>query len=81
VRLLFEHGLGLRDDEGLLEGAGTQTRFVRVAERNDRLATAIGRSVHAAVAQRLFNASGQTWRFASHADYGTGPLVACSAVS
>jgi hypothetical protein len=27
VRLLFEHGVRLDDPEGLLEGAGTQTRF------------------------------------------------------
>jgi hypothetical protein len=54
VRLLFEHGVRLTDDEGLLEGAGSQTRFIRVRERNDRLAAAIGRYVHAAVAQRLF---------------------------
>jgi hypothetical protein len=54
VRLLFEHGVRLRDDEGLLEGAGSQTRFIRVRERNDPLGAAIGRYVHAAVAQRLF---------------------------
>jgi hypothetical protein len=54
VRLLFEHGVRLRDDEGLLEGAGSQTRFIRVRERNDPLAAAIGRYVRAAVAQRLF---------------------------
>ena len=54
VRLLFEHGVRLRDDEGLLEGAGSQTRFIRVRERNDPLAAAIGRYVQAAVAQRLF---------------------------
>jgi hypothetical protein len=54
VRLLFEHGVRLRDDEGLLEGAGSQTRFIRVRERNDLLAAAIGRYVQAAVAQRLF---------------------------
>jgi hypothetical protein len=39
---------------GLLEGAGTQTRFIRVWERDDRLAAAIGWYVHAAVAERLF---------------------------
>ena len=54
VRLLFEHGARLKDEEGLLEGAGSQTRFIRVRERNDRLAAAIGRYVQAAVAQRLF---------------------------
>jgi len=54
VRLLFEHGVRLNDPERLLEGAGTQTRFIRVRERDDRLAGAIGRYVHAAVAERLF---------------------------
>jgi hypothetical protein len=54
VRLLFEHGVRLDDPEGLLEGAGTQTRFIRVRERDGRLAAAIGRYVHAAVAERLF---------------------------
>jgi hypothetical protein len=54
VRLLFEHGVRLDDPEGLLEGAGTQTRFIRVRERDDRLAAVLGRYVHAAVAQRLF---------------------------
>jgi hypothetical protein len=54
VRLLFEHGVRLDDRESLLEGAGTQTRFIRVRERDDRLAAAIGRYVHAAVAERLF---------------------------
>jgi hypothetical protein len=53
VRLLFEHGARLKDDERLLEGAGSQTRFIRVREGNDPLAAAIGRYVRAAVAQRL----------------------------
>jgi hypothetical protein len=54
VRLLFEHGVRLDDPEDLLEGAGSQTRFIRVRERDDRLAAAIGRYVHNAVAERLF---------------------------
>jgi hypothetical protein len=54
VRLLFEHGVRLEDREGLLEGAGTQTRFIRVRERDDWLAAAIGRYVHDAEAERLF---------------------------
>jgi hypothetical protein len=54
VRLLFEHGARLQDREGLLEGTGSQTRFIRVGERDDRLAAAIGRYVHDAVAERLF---------------------------
>jgi hypothetical protein len=40
VRLLFEHGVRLEDREGLLEGAGSQTRFLRVRERDDPLAAA-----------------------------------------
>jgi hypothetical protein len=54
VRLLFEHGVRLDDPERLLEGAGTQTRFIRVRERDDGLAAGIGRYVRAAVAERLF---------------------------
>ena len=54
VRLLFEHGARLEDHEGRLEGAGTQTRFIRMRERNDQVAGAIGQYVHAAVAERLF---------------------------
>ena len=52
MRLLFEHGVRLDDPEGLLDGAGTQTRFIRVRERDDRLAAVLGRYVHAAVAER-----------------------------
>ena len=54
MRLPFEHGVRLADREGLLEGSGTQIRFIRVRERDDRLAAAIGRYVHEAVAERLF---------------------------
>ena len=54
VRLLFEHGVRLDDPEGLLEGAGTQTRFIRIREEDELLAAAIGRYVHDAVAERLF---------------------------
>jgi hypothetical protein len=54
IHLLFEHGVRLEDPERLLEGAGTQTRYIRVRERDDPPAAAIGRYVHAAVAERLF---------------------------
>jgi SAM-dependent methyltransferase len=54
VRLLFEHGVRLDDPEGLLEGAGTQTRFIRIREEDELLAVAIGRYVHDGVAERLF---------------------------
>ena len=54
VRLLFEFGVRLPDPERLLEGDGTQTRFIRVRQPDERLAAAIGRYVHEAVAERLF---------------------------
>jgi len=54
VRLLFEHGVRLDDPEGLLKGAGTQTRFIRVREQDELLGASIGRYVAAAVAERLF---------------------------
>jgi hypothetical protein len=54
VHLLFEHGARLNDQERRLEGLGTQTRFIRVRQRNDPLAAAIERYVHDAVAERLF---------------------------
>jgi hypothetical protein len=54
VRLLFEHGARLEDPDGLLEGDGTQTRFIRIRERDDRLAAAIRTWIAAAVVERLF---------------------------
>jgi hypothetical protein len=54
VRLLFEHGVRLDDPEGLLEGAGTQTRFIRIRVEDELLAAAISRYVHDAMAERLF---------------------------
>jgi hypothetical protein len=54
VRLLFEFGVRLPDPGRLLEGDGTQTRFIRVRQPDERLAAAIGRYVHEAVAERLF---------------------------
>jgi len=54
VHLLFEHGVRLDDPERLLEGTGSQTRFIRVRARSEPLAAAISRYVHAAVAERLF---------------------------
>jgi hypothetical protein len=54
VRLLFEHGTLLDDPEGLLEGEGTQTRYVTVRAVEDRLAETVGHLVRDAVAQRLF---------------------------
>jgi hypothetical protein len=54
VRLLFEHGTRLDDAEGLLEGDGTQTRYVTVRAPEHRLAVGIGGLVRDAVAKRLF---------------------------
>ena len=54
VRLLFEHGARLDDRDGLLEGEGSQTRYVRVRTPDDGLRAAIARYVEDAVAERLF---------------------------
>jgi hypothetical protein len=54
VRLLFEHGTRLHDPEGLLEGEGTQTRYVTVRANDKRLAELFGALVRDAVAERLF---------------------------
>ena len=54
VRLLFEHGIRLDDRDALLEGDGTQTRYVTIRDPSDELAAAIGRYVEDAVAERLF---------------------------
>jgi hypothetical protein len=54
VRLLFEHGARLDDPEGLLEGEGTQTRYLTIRAVDRRLAEAIANLVHDAVAERLF---------------------------
>jgi hypothetical protein len=54
VRLLFEHGVRLDDPDGLLEGAGNQTRHVTVRTADDLLAENLARLVSAAVGERLF---------------------------
>jgi hypothetical protein len=54
VRLLFEHGTRVDDPEGLLEGDGTQTRFLTVTAPDDALAAPMRRLVLDAVAERLF---------------------------
>jgi hypothetical protein len=54
VRLLFEHGSRLADPHGVLEGQGTQTRFVRVRSGDTDLAAVLGDYVRQAVADRLF---------------------------
>jgi hypothetical protein len=54
VRLLFEHGTRLDDPSGLLEGEGSQTRYVVVREPRPALAGQLGALVRDAVAERLF---------------------------
>jgi hypothetical protein len=54
VRLLFEHGDRLDDRDGLLEGTGSQTRFIPVRSRSDEQAAVLRRYVQEAVAERLF---------------------------
>jgi hypothetical protein len=50
-------GVAETDIAGLIQSGlvvvGKPTRFIGVRERDDRLAAAIGRYVHAAVAERL----------------------------
>jgi hypothetical protein len=54
VRLLFEHGAGLPDPDGVLQGDGRRTRFLVARELgDDATADRIARYVHAAVTQRL----------------------------
>lgn len=55
LRLLFEHGAALDDPQGLLEGNGTQTRFITVQARTEALAEKLGDVVRDAVAERLFH--------------------------
>lgn len=54
VRLLFEYGARLEDPDGLLEGKGSQTRYVSVREADAGLAPTLASYVTEAVAQRLF---------------------------
>ena len=53
VRLLFEHGRRLEDPDGLLEGDGRQTRWMRVRDADAALAAAIARCLGDAIAERL----------------------------
>jgi hypothetical protein len=54
VHLLFDHGRRLEDPEVLLEGAGRQTRYIRVRRVDPARAASIGRYVSEAVAERPF---------------------------
>jgi hypothetical protein len=53
VELLFEQGAGLTDPEGVLEGAGSQTRVIRIARPTHALARTISLYVQQAIAQQL----------------------------
>jgi hypothetical protein len=53
VVLLFEHGAAMADPERVLQGDGTQTRFIRVASGGDATRGTIERLVQQAVAERL----------------------------
>jgi hypothetical protein len=53
VELLFEHGAAMVDPEGVLEGAGSQTRVIRVEAPSDATAELIFRYVQQAIAERL----------------------------
>jgi hypothetical protein len=54
VRLLFEHGARLDDPHRILQGEGSQTRFIPITKRNNELAAVLQQYVNAAVAERLF---------------------------
>jgi hypothetical protein len=54
VRLLFEHGVRLSDPRELLEGAGTQTRYVSLRGADESVVPALTELVRDAVAERLF---------------------------
>jgi len=54
VGVLSEHVVRLDDPDGIREGEGRQTRFLRVRERADNLVAVIGRYVRDAVAERLY---------------------------
>jgi hypothetical protein len=54
VRLLFEHGVRLTDPDGLLEGAGTQTRHVTIRSADEQAVPRLSELVRDAVAERLF---------------------------
>jgi hypothetical protein len=50
LRLLFEHGATIADPEGVLEGPGTQTRYIIARELDPTL---VARYVQQAIAQQL----------------------------
>jgi hypothetical protein len=56
VRLLFEHGARLADPDGVLEGDGTQTRYLTVREPGggtaDAVTAVLGRAVTWSLANR-----------------------------
>ena len=50
LHLLFEHGATMPDPEGVLQGSGTQTRYLIVDRVDEAL---VARYVQQAIAQRL----------------------------
>lgn len=54
VRLLFEHGVELEGRSELLEGAGSQTRYVHVRALGPAIERELAELVSAAVGERLF---------------------------
>jgi hypothetical protein len=54
VRRLFEQACAGTTPDRLLEGEGTQSRYVTVRAAEDRLAERLGHFVRDAVAERLF---------------------------
>lgn len=57
VRLLFEHGARLADPDGVLDGDGTQTRYVTVRKPDDGTADAITAVLGRAITWSLANRS------------------------
>jgi hypothetical protein len=53
VGLFFEHGSSMADPEGVLQGDGKQTRFIRIDKRSKATAELITRYVQQAIAERL----------------------------
>jgi hypothetical protein len=51
--LLFEHGASMADPDGVLQGEGSQTRFIDIDARSDETAGLVERYVQQAVAERL----------------------------
>jgi hypothetical protein len=55
VVLHFEHGASMPDPDGILIGEGSQTRFLRIAERDPTLRDRIVAYVQQAIGERLLD--------------------------